>query len=737
MIARGTFLTTVLFLSSFHPIFCQTSPIPDPVPGPVTVVFDTNRHAYLFHGVGVDYTYFLDRGGSLVSLTARVAGSGEEFIPSYYGGVTAELEGQIREPWSEDGQRNLAYTLVRASRIQDTVVAIWSMKYGRDATTFTFRLHVSNQTLVIDVEGDGSGMLSGVGFNRASPSSGTKVIRIPSLTLLSVLYRSGSRRFVSLFTDWERTEASSITPWFDRGSTATGYYSQRIGYGKLTNGRRNMLRERVYLSVAEDLLGVLPNVVGSPAPRRGELWNRIVLSYSRFFPWILRAPAKEDPMPGYLDTLYLAGVRHLAIIVKDWSRGQFDHAYPCTWPPDDYRTSACWGAPVAGPGEGGVEGLRKLRDSVRSKGYYFALHENYTDFHSSDCDLATQIGQGEYRGFLPDGTPAKTFFYDCRDHPSQAELLKPSRVEQVARWSMGRIIKGLGGTKAVDWSYIDVATAVNPSGPLAWNPQCSYVDFDSRIMGAGKFAGTLRAYRNLATIVREMYAGPVLGEGTNHFLYAGYFDGFEGRLTTADDRFSGEAVPLLLEFELRKLHDRSAYSGVGHIQSFIGTENKPRQHLTEDETLEYMATELAFGHAGFVTKAVLPDYDHSLSHAVMEEKYVLPIQALYGKARTVTITYFDTQGSKSASQYIADHLERFDDYHSKEFMGKIRVAYDNGVIVYVNRTVEPWAVSLNTGAAGWYSYHVLIGNKAILGTGTLPGATVILPPESGWVAYIP
>ena len=737
MNARGRFLTTALLLTLFHPLFTQTSLIPDPLPGPVSVVYDEGRHVYIFHGVGVDYAYSLDRGGSLAGLTARVPGTGKEFIPSYYGGVTAELGGRIREPWSEDGQKNLSYTLVRASQIQDTVVAVWAMRYGGDAATYTFRLRVSNQTLVIDIEGDGSGVLSGVGFNRAYPSSGTKVIRIPALTLLSVLYCSSSRSFVSLFTDWERTEASSITPWFDRGSTGTGYYSQQIGYGKLTNGRRNPLRERVYLSVAGDLPSVLPNVVGPIAPRREELWHRIVLSYSRFFPWILHAPTKEDPMPDYLDMLSNAGVRHLAIIVKDWSRGQFDHAFPCTWPPDEYRTSACWSAPVAGPGEGGVEGLRKLRDSVRSKGYYFGLHENYTNFHASECDLAARIGQGEYSGLLPGGTSAKTFFNDCRDHPSQAGLLKPSRVEQVARWSMGQIIKGLGGTKAVDWSYIDVATAVNPSGPVSWDLRSSYVDFDSRVAGAGKFAGTLKAYRNLASVVREMYAGPVQGEGTNHFLYAGYYDGFEARLTTADDRFSGEAVPLLLEFELLKLHIRSAYSGAGHIQYFFGTGNEPHQRVTEDETLEYMATELAFGHAGLVTKAVLPDYDHSLSHAVMEERYGLPIYELYGNARAVTIAYFDGQGLKSASQYIADHLERFDDFHSTEFMGKIRVAYDNGMIVYVNRTVEPWAVNLKTGAPGWYSYHVLIGGKATLGTGTLPGATVILPRESGWVAYIP
>jgi hypothetical protein len=86
MNASRTLLTAILLLTPFHHLLSQTSPIPDPLPGPTSVVFDTIRQAYLFHGVGVDYTYSLERGGSLFALTARVPGSGEEFIPSYYGG---------------------------------------------------------------------------------------------------------------------------------------------------------------------------------------------------------------------------------------------------------------------------------------------------------------------------------------------------------------------------------------------------------------------------------------------------------------------------------------------------------------------------------------------------------------------------------------------------------------------------------------------------------------------------
>ena len=709
--------------------------MPDILPGSTTVEYNPGNREYLFHGVGVDYIYSLAGGGSLHALTARL--NGEEFFPSAYGGVTAELEGSVREPWSMDGRKNLVYTLLQRSQDGNAVNLTWEMRYNGDSVSFTLRLHVVGQVLVIDIEGDGSGKLSGVGLSQSTPSDGTKVIRVPYLTLCGILYRKASQGFVSLFADWEQTSASSITPWLDRQSTQSGYYGQRLEYSRTTGGRRNNLKERVYLSASGDLGYVLPNVVGPVAPRLQEIAGRIVLSYGRFFPWITKAPQSEDPTPDYLDRLYGAGVRDLAIIAKDWSRGQFDHDYPCTWPPDEYLTSACWGADVAGAGEGGAAGLRNLRDAVRSKGYLFALHENYTDFHASACELESMIGPGEYRGLLPDGRPAKTFFNDCRDHPSQSWLLKPSRLDQVARWSMGEIVKGMGGSKPLDWSYLDVSSAVNPSGPVSWDQQRSYVDFDATVADCGKFIGTLKSYRHLPAIARSIYQGPVQGEGTNHFLYAGYFDSFEARLLTADDRFFGERVPLLLDFDLGKLHGRSAYHGMGHIQYFFGSGESPRERISEDEICEYIATELAFGHSGLVTKAVLRDYDQSILHASLEQRYAVPVQKLCAAARVSGISYYDSGGFRSASEYITRHVDRFDDYQSSEFMGKIRVAYANGAVIYVNRSNGPWTIVPETPSRGWYSYHVLVNGSPALGAGALPGKPVELPPRSGWLAYLP
>jgi hypothetical protein len=732
------FVVSLHVLTPSETVFAQTTPAPDRLPGPTSVEFDAERIAYLFHGVDVDYTYSLDHGGSLYALTARPRWGGREFFPSYYGGVSAELEGQISEPWTVDGQKNVQYKLNTVIRSNDTVAVNWQMKRGRDTTNYTIRMFLLGQTLVLDVTGDGKGKAAGLGFNQTSPSEGTKVIRVPYLTLFGLLYRRDGRSFMSLYVDWERTNASSITPWLDGRSTKTGFSSQRVEYGKLTSGNRNTLGERVYLSVARDLVNVLPNVVGPAAPRRRELWNRIVLSYGRFFPWMLRAPQQEDPNPNYVDRLHDAGVRDLAVLVKDWNKGQFDHTYPCSWPPDEYLKSACWGAPVAKQGEGGAAGLRKLRDALRAKGYWFGLHENFTDYHSSNCDLGTLMGKGEYRGLLPDGKPARTFTFDCRDRPSQAWLLKPSRVEAVARWSTGMIRSGMGGAQPVDWSYLDVSSAVNPSGPVAWDRERSLVDFDASVAGAGKFLSTVNAYRRLPSVVRGVYNGPVQGEGTNHFLYAGYFDGFEARLVTADGDFSGRSVPLLLDFALRKLHGRSAYHGVGHIQYFVsGNPSRSRDRVADDEIVEYIATELAFGHGSLVTKAVLPDYDHSITHAAKEQSYVLPVQKMYGMATPVQILYFDSNVGKTAAEFIGDHPDEFDVVQSSQFMGKVRVTYDNGVVVYVNRTAGPWTLDLDTGVDGWYSYNILRDGQPSLGTGAKPATRVVLPDKCGWVAYLP
>lgn len=66
-------------------------------------------------------------------------------------------------------------------------------------------------------------------------------------------------------------------------------------------------------------------------------------------------------------------------------------------------------------------------------------------------------------------------------------------------------------------------------------------------------------------------------------------------------------------------------------------------------------------------------------------------------------------------------------------MGQIRIEYDNGVIVCVNRDPNSsWTIT-NIPGSGWYNYHTTGG----LYTGISPLLSYVLPANNGWVCYSP
>jgi hypothetical protein len=86
----------------------------------------------------------------------------------------------------------------------------------------------------------------------------------------------------------------------------------------------------------------------------------------------------------------------------------------------------------------------------------------------------------------------------------------------------------------------------------------------------------------------------------------------------------------------------------------------------------------------------------------------------------------------SASQYVALHKE-FDNASSTEFMGRVKVTYDNGTVVCVNRSPDPWKVSDIGESGGWFTYNTTEG----LDTGRLSSTRFTLKPYAGWVCYNP
>lgn len=265
---------------------------------------------------------------------------------------------------------------------------------------------------------------------------------------------------------------------------------------------------------------------------------------------------------------------------------------------------------------------------------------------------------------------------------------------------------------------MDVHSAVDP-----WVP----VDYDHNVANAGKYAEVVNPYRHLAELMRQHHGGPVSGEGKFHFMYAGYFDDIEPQI------HSGKWLPLLVDFDLMKMHNKYSAHGVGYFPRFFCHENGQPDYdkaYTIDSAKEYIANELAYGHGGFIVLK-------SLDYAILEYKHVLPAQKLYANANPVNIEYNDNGTSRGVSEYISNHPTTFDDIDSPDFMSQVRVEYDNGVVVCANRhPSRTWNVTVGN-PKGWFNYNAIINGNNKTAVEVSNRTQYLLPPLSGWVVYSP
>lgn len=721
----------------------QTTPQPTRVSGAnrITRSSDGMTYTFFFNGIPM-YRYATMPDGTLRGnfngLSASRNGR-DYFTPSMCGGILAADDDRIVYS-CEDG---VSFSLHDKFVSDDSVMLLWRM-YRNNRQLYSYRMsfQIRGKTLTIDLEGDaddrnGAGLTLGEAVgNRNS----LVVVPVPYLPITSLLHEKTSKSFVSMFFDWERTNCSRLLPL----SAQEGHvlYASSAEYFPRTDGIRNRIKERIYLTVSNDINEVLPNIVGPVAPLRSILQDKLIVSYHPPFPWLLDPIIPKTSFPSYLDTLKKLGIINVALLVKDWWWSGFDRGNPRVLPANNFDR------PAGRPGTGGNDILLKVRDKAHALGFLFGLHQNYVDMYTESREGGLpDIGvDASLIAKLPGPEDRQAWAYVSEDRHENAWAIKPAQASSVA----GRVSAAIYGEYKTDWNYLDVTSALNPSGPLPLAKHGtvnSYVDFDASSSNpgrdsAGMFLYTLKNYRTVPEAVRRNTNGPTQGEGGYHFLYAGYFDDFEARIKTAVSGVAGYTAPLFVDFHLNKLRGKSSYHGAGHIYEFF--DRGWGAFFNEKEVLTFIATELAYGHGGLVTKSghnCMDDSpcDHSLKHIALENKHVLPLQMLLANAHPVRVSYYDPGGrERTASQYIADNPTDFANLNSPNFMGRTRVEYSNGVIVYVNRNSEAghWTIrGLPSGRR--YSYNILANGRMVQGTGAKPTEPVVLPAQCGWIWYAP
>jgi len=489
--------------------------------------------------------------------------------------------------------------------------AVWTYAQGGASARVEWTFRMAGKALVIQARSDDTTVCR---FDLGMPmASLRREIFVPYLYYARPRYLPAQRAFQMAYVDWTASGATESP-----GTVST--YLPRL------DGRRNALRETAYVAVSADLGEVLPNMPHPPSRYRELLGRKMVLDV-----W----DGNFEQNARLFEQLKRMGVDEVAVILHNWQRYGYDVKLPDHLP--------------ANPALGGDEKLKPLADTARRLGYVFSVHENYIDFYPdapsyNPADVVLNRAGEKQKAWYQPGTGVQSFAF------------KSHRALHYAAQNTPEIHKRFGTTAA----YLDVNTCVPP-----WR----YVDFDAAQQAGPSHAFRQAGERALFKYLQDTHEGPLLGEGHHHFFWAGLVDGVEAQVE------NGRNAPLLLDFDLLKLHPQMVNHGMGYYNRWMGDRRAPWPTPTLLD--QYRAQQLAYAHASF-------SWGHLRAHMpTIAREYHLsqPIAARYATASPVEIAYeLDGKMVNGSAAAVAGRFDR------------VRVRYDSGLTLWANFAEADWTV---------------------------------------------
>lgn len=546
----------------------------------------TRRYEFGYSGRDCNIKYVYEpKTGSLGEIKAYFNGR-RVCIPMADGGI-------------EYGEGKLGTGRVVSESLENNVLRV-SFDFG--GTTALYRLRIWQKSLVIDFECRG-GQATGVALGKFEGVENPRLVRIPYITLgggrdprVLCWGKPEETLFASVWVDWYRSNGSVL--WSEEWVNET---SARINGGvryiPKTDGKRNDLFERVFLTISHVFEETLPNIP-NPRTAHGELAGERLWQES----W---GPDDYEKQHARSRMLRSYGIEKLT---------QCNHEI--TWRDGGesftLRTKAA-------PGKGGDEALKRYVANQKSLGWLSGLYTNYCDLapvnEHWDEDLVQRTPDGQLRPAWP-----------------RCYALKPSRAVELDA-KLAPIIKKKFGPNA---AYTDVHTAASPWG---------YTDFDARVPGAGTFAATFYAYGELLLNDQKIY-GPTWSEGTFQWMYAGLATGNYALCYGSAD-LSRE--PLNVAFDLLKIHPLELDIGMPWTSFFFKEPGWDKPDRLDESIDHFIAATIAYGHIGWLVEETYGIERTCRSYYMLQQ-----LQKRYALQKPTKIEYTDATGQfVSVSQAIA------------------------------------------------------------------------------------
>jgi hypothetical protein len=381
---------------------------------------------------------------------------------------------------------------------------------------------------------------------------------------------------------------------------------------------------------------------------------------------------------GYLDAANMVrryveyGLTRLAIIFHVWQRWGYDEGLPDHHP--------------ANPDRGTGQEMAAFVTEAVSAGMLVALHENYTDLYPDNPpDSPSPLWDPTAIALDRNGNRKPGWYQP--ETQQQAFVIKASRMQGFADMESPSIASDYGPNAA----YLDITTG--------WSPGRS-IDHDAADNAVVTLAFAYSATVDHFEAMKAIYKGPLFGEGgEGSYRYDSYFAGYVDAVERqTEGRQRAQVAP---DYELRTVLPRMLNHGLGYYSRYFVGAGQETPDISEVDLDQYRASEIAFGHAGFLGDSISGVRNWMHLHAP-EYWLVQALQSRYADADLLDVAYFDQGGWMDLEAALRNRLDLS--------RARLRISYDDGLVVYVNRDSSAGGASSfgdfspEQGLGGW-RYH--------------------------------
>jgi len=642
----------VFFKENFNPLSFEPRPKRgiDPFPsqspgantGPGRLPFPTREETILPDNLTADFSTKLEQEGESWRFIYKDVDTQVEYEikPSdrFWEPVVVKLNGSIiGQAMAEAGLRFIAEPadarLIQVQSTENQLKASWQMTVNGAEVVIQSTVRLWQKSLVVDCICTG-GLATELSYGCIKGVEKPELLLLPYMNYgghhLNVLMSKGKvPYFASIWMDWYRSNASA--PYaVDKIEADRVQLNGGVRYIPKTDGRRNDLYERFFVTFSPIFEETLATIANPPAKRGREAATRLWQES-----W---GPASYEQEHERSKKLRAYGIEMLT---------QCNHEI--TW--RDNGESFTF-REVAAPAKGGDEALKKYVAAQRSLGWRSGLYTNYTDFAPVNAYWDTDRVMRQSDGNLVTAWPR------CYS-PKALFAVEMDR-------TLAPLIQSKFGTNA---AYTDVHTSVSP-----WDR----TDFDARVPGAGTFAATFYAYGELLRHDQDVYDSHCWSEGNHQWLYCGLCVGNYGLAYSSLRLWE---YPYLPHFDLLKMHPLSVDIGVPWTsQFFAGKEGWQKPENIVKSIDQFLAATIAYGHIGWLVEETYGIRQTCRSYYMLQ-----PLQSRYAMLKPQEIRYGTDRGLVSSSRAFTSGDWR---------KSKIFVHYPNDLRIWINGNAEEsWRIA--------------------------------------------